>query len=302
MQAETPGLDFMIQPKEYILLNSTDEEIIMEHHGETRRIPPRNKVVRANPKYSDVPKSMQDPQGRYIPGTLVVSDIVASNEMGGNSVVWSAAEAIKIRLGIDTNTGTYTSIMALRGLSVVPPDASIELIRKIDADGIKRWKKFRIRQAAALIAAYDARNEKRKAHDLPAIAPDEKYLRAEAALAHLRSEEAKRLKDEFTKIVQVELAPESDHAMYEDPEAGMSTLDVPDDNTPEPEPAVVPPLTVDQLPKPRTIDTLSAMEKLQLLEEDPKAVKALKAKYNIRKRAYAKRKVGEKKKEEAVNV
>lgn len=285
MQAMTPGLDFMIQPKEYVLLNSTDEEIIMQHHGETRRIPPRNKVVKPHKKYTDVPHSMQDAQGRYIPGTLIIADIVAEGPMGGTQIVWQAAQAIKERLGIDTQTGTYTAAMALRGLSVVPPDADMELIRKIDADGIARWKKFRIRQAAALVANYDARNEKRKATGLGALAPDVQYLRAEAALNQLRSEEAKRLKDEFTKITQVELAPEPDNEMFEDPEPEQLPEIVQEVHG---EPQVIVPAQ-DVGPAPRTVDSLSALEKLDLLKADPKAMKILKVQYNLRRRAVARK-------------
>jgi hypothetical protein len=300
MQSVTPGLEFMVQPKEYILLNSTDEEIILQHHGETRRIPPRNKVVKKHHKYPDVPCSMRDAQGRYIPGTLTLSDIVIPNSLGGAEVVWNAAEAIKERLGIDINTGTYTSALALRGVSVVPPDASIELIRRIDADGIERWKKFRIRQAAALVATYDSRNEKRKAEGLSPLAPDEKYMRAEAALNQLRAEEAIRLKEEFTKITQIELAPEPDNEMFEDPEVGTSVLltsevqEAPPasvDDTPIPVAEAAAELTGEPTPPAlRTVDSLSAMEKLQLLEDDPKAIRALRIKYNVRKRSYAKRK------------
>jgi hypothetical protein len=299
MRAVTPGLDFMIQPKEYILLNSTDMEIILQHHGETRRIPPRNKVIKKHKKYSDVPCSMKDAKGRYIPGTLVIGDIVADAPMGGKEIVWQAAEAIKERLGIDTNTGTYTSAMALRGLSVVPPDADMELIKKIDADGVARWKQFRIREAAATIATYDDRNEKRRALGGSALPPDEKYLRAEAALKHLRSEEAARLIEEFSKISQVELAPEEENEMFEDPDPlpeSEALREVADELAPP----VVDAPTPEEIPQPPNIHEMSALDKIKALEDDPKAMKAFKVKYNIRKRSYARK--GARKDKEAANA
>jgi len=284
------GLEFFVTPKEYVLLNSTTEAVKLEDAGECFWIPPRSKIVRQHPKsasdpqYREVPHSMIGPEGRLIPGTLIIRDKIEKDISGAEYVKFNAALAIKTRLGIDPETGTYTGPLAMRGISVVPPKADLETIRKIDREGISRWKRWQYRDAMAMVCAHDSKNAKRKAAGMEPQPKDDKLMRAEILLKQLEEEERARLEKEFTEISQVPAGLEdTEYSLFSEPDFREKEVDLapPVEETPAPEPEKV------MVASPKVEKgNLIPEELVSLLESNPKAMKLLRSKYNIRKRHY----------------
>lgn len=198
-------MEFLAPVQEYVLLNAGDEWIEIGFDGETRKIPPITEVVLPHPMYPDVPHSAKDADGNFIPGTLVLSDIVDARPEGDlhgvHGTSWSAAAAIKHCLQIDVRTGMTSGAFSEKGLSVLPVNPSPELVATAVKEGRARYKKWMITVSERIVLEQDSRNEARKRAGLPEIGGDSQYLRAAMLL--------KAHRDQIQKEVEaiVESAP-----------------------------------------------------------------------------------------------
>lgn len=189
--------DFIETPKEYVLVNPTDETIEFSYDGETRRVPAYNVVVKPHPKFDDVPHSALDENGEYIPGTLVVKDIFgALNEaLGGSERLWNAAEAIKHCLGIDTKTGAASGKFSERGLTVGPRSYTRSVIDGLKTTGRGRYEIWRINDAEETMRAHESKNAVRQRLGMPEVAGDESYRKA-ALLVNMANKRGEKLMQE----------------------------------------------------------------------------------------------------------
>lgn len=174
--------------REFVIHNSTDEEVVITYDAETRWIPAVTKIVYPHPKYPNDPSvccSGKDSEGNWIPGTLVLKDMYADKEMGEfgeTRNLWSAANAIKHALGIDVRTGAADSDYAKRGLSVLPLNPEPELVQAVLADGRARYEDWRIAQSREIVTAYDEKNAARARVNMQPVPPGQDYHKAVAIL------------------------------------------------------------------------------------------------------------------------
>lgn len=172
--------DFVEIPKEYVLVNPTDEAIEFGYGGETRTVPPTNKVTKPHAKFDDVPHSAKDEDGEFIPGTLLLKDLYGPHSfaLGGEEKVWDAAQAIRHCLGIDVKTGVATGKYAERGLTVAPRVYTRAIIEQLKAAGRIRYNDWRVQAARAVVEAHDARNFALQKAGMPSLPGDESYRKA----------------------------------------------------------------------------------------------------------------------------
>jgi len=172
--------EFLEIPKEYVLVNPTDENIEFSYDGETRTVPAHNVVVKRHAKYDDVPCSAFDENGEQIPGTLLLKDIysVTDTALGGKEREWNAADAIKHTLGIDPKTGSATGKYASRGLTVAPRKYNRAVIEKLKQDRRAIFEQWRLKEANDIIQAHDGKNAIRQNLGMMQMPGDEAYRKA----------------------------------------------------------------------------------------------------------------------------
>lgn len=199
--------DFIETPKEYILINPTDESIEFMYGGETRIVPAYNKVTLPHPKFADVPHSAVDETGAFIPGTLLLKDIFGpvSEALGGAERIWNAAEAIKHALGIDVKTGAASGGYALRGLTVGPRVYTKAVIDKLKAVGRERYQVWRLKEAEDTVAAFDSKNKARALVGMAQLPPDDATRKAGLLL----SMSAKRDEKAYNESMDVTFTEEA---------------------------------------------------------------------------------------------
>jgi len=183
---------FLAPVREFCLHNATDEPILIMYSGETRIIPAKDQIAYPHPKFEDVCYSAKDMDGDWIPGTLVLRDMVQMYMNGQEGQVWSAANAIKHALDIDIKSGLASGKYAERGVSLLPPSPSKELVHKLAADGRRRYEAWRIKTAKEVAEAYEGRIAALKAagHNPIPLGPD--YDRARAIIDASRDVEKAR--------------------------------------------------------------------------------------------------------------
>lgn len=186
---------FIANPREYIVHNAGDEPVTIMYGGETRILPPVHEVItpaKTLPAYSG-----KDAEGEYIPGSLVIADIYEENPsfLGGSTLVWSAAEAIKQVLGIDTRSGTSSGPFSERGISVLPANPPKDLVRETTKAGRERYERWRITEAERIVFEHNERNAKHKALGMPEIGGDERYIKAHMIVAEHRKLQQEQIKE-----------------------------------------------------------------------------------------------------------
>ena len=149
---------FFDEPNAWTLHNATTEWVVLNWHGESRRVPPRGEVVAPIPHAPDACASARDEDGQLIPGTLVIKDVRKGNLGGGSELIWDARNAIRAVLGFDVKTGRYLGATGLKGVSVLPEHPTKEQVAEVDAAGRERWRKWKIKDALATVQKYEAKN------------------------------------------------------------------------------------------------------------------------------------------------
>lgn len=182
-------VEFLTPVREFIVLNATDERVEIAYSGETRYVPPNHVILGDGEPF----QSAKDSEGNYIPGTLVIEDMFEQKELGEMAdlkIHWSAAEAIKHSLGINVRTGEATGHTAKKGVSVLPPKPTPELVDKIRSEGRARYEDWMVDSAKNLVDSYDAKNEARQRVGMNAVPPGKDYERAFAILnAHRKRQQ-----------------------------------------------------------------------------------------------------------------
>lgn len=207
------ALKYLTPVREFTLHNATDEWVVIMYAGETRNIPPANKVVKPHDRYEDVCHSARDEDGDYIPGTLVLRDSYEHRENSAafvdGTMHWSAASAIKHCLGIDVSTGEASSAYARKGISVLPEKPSKELVAKVRAEGQARYLDWKVEEARAIISAYEERTLAHQRLGMTSPPPGRDYDKAVGLLKLAQSRDQANLEEVFGKAETTQEAPEA---------------------------------------------------------------------------------------------
>lgn len=176
-------VNFLTPPRSYVVHNATDGRVEVQWNSVAFTLPPFDVVIE-DTKENTTRHSAKDATGAYIPGTLVLSDQYRAADpwLGGQELLWSASEAIKSALGIDTNTGEASSVLAAKGVSLLPVEAPPELVKQVTEAGRKRYEEFRIVEAEQVVNAHEAANMTRKGMGMPEIPGDERYIMSSMVL------------------------------------------------------------------------------------------------------------------------
>lgn len=178
-------ISLVAEPRKYVLHNASAGTIELQYEGETRWIPPYNVVVAG---------SAVSEEGKPIPGTLTIADIILSSGVGGEVFHWNAANAVKHWLGVDDSGKLATSLYAKRGLSLLPANPSKSQVAAVNKDGATRAKTFVLAAARQEVAAYDQLNFARRAQGASPLPPTEGYEQAIAVLTAYSKEAEERAK------------------------------------------------------------------------------------------------------------
>lgn len=222
---DSEALRYLTPVREFTLLNSTDEPIVLQFDGETRVLPPVDVIIKPHPQYDDVCCSALDEDGDYIPGTLVLKDVYEDRAFGAfmdGKMHWSAASAIKHCLEIDVATGEANGKYAKKGVSVLPPNPSKALVAKINSEGQDRYLEWKVQEARDIVETYGAQQAAFQKVGMAAPPPGRDYERALKILKLTGAKESSRLEE----IFKDKLAPEEAAQAKETQEevAGLSEL------------------------------------------------------------------------------
>ena len=194
------ALRFLTPVREFTLHNSTDEAISFMYDGETRVVPSSKDIVYPHPKFADVCHSAQDEDGDYIPGTIVLKDVIAEKEFGQygeTDMVWSASNAIKHCLEIDVSSGIASGSYAKRGLSLLPPNPSKELVKEVAEYGRDRYFDWKVAEAKSIVESYDEKTQARQRVGMNAVPPGRDYDKALVVLNRAKAKDDALLEKSF---------------------------------------------------------------------------------------------------------
>jgi hypothetical protein len=214
------ALKFLTPVREFTVHNATDEPVVLMYDGETRVIPPVDLVVYPHPNYEDVCFSAEDEDGDYIPGTLVLRDVYELKTIGDfmdGRMHWSA---IKHCLEIDVRTGIASGAYAKKGLSILPPRPSKDLVARIKSEGQDRFLEWRITEARGITEAYASQALAWQKTGVAAPPPGNDYTKAVKILELTGGKETNRLE----KVFAGKLAPKEDPETLEASETEAQDL------------------------------------------------------------------------------
>lgn len=169
--------------KEYVLINVGPRTVSIQYGGETVWVPPgargHSKVERDDSTRPRKLVSYKNPaNGKYVPGTLVIKDIVKVNPVfGSREVIWDAAEFIMERIGENCERD-----YGRRGISWAPVDASMEDLAKSMEEAFPRWYQSEIRDAKTVLAEESERLRVSQMRNMPATPPSDDVVRAREIL------------------------------------------------------------------------------------------------------------------------
>lgn len=190
---KTQVVNFMTPPRSYVVHNATDGKVEVSWNSTTFTLPPSDQIIEES-KENNTRYSAKDSNGTYIPGTLVLADKYREADpwLGGQELLWSASEAIKNALGIDTTTGEASGVLAIKGVSLLPFEPAPEVVAAVVAEGKKRFEEFRIVEAEQIVAAHEAANQTRKQLGMPEIPGNDRYITASMVLQKHRTKLSER--------------------------------------------------------------------------------------------------------------
>lgn len=162
-----PGL--FTPQREFCIHNSSDEPIALCYDGDDFVVPAFNEVQKPHPKYPEVFHSMQDAEGNFIPGTLVIRDKIENRNANADLLGkdsrgdrWDSAAAVRHCLGVDLKSKQPSSAWWNKGISLLPIGATPDVIKAAVKDGRERWAKFQLVSDRELVNSFAARTSKEK--------------------------------------------------------------------------------------------------------------------------------------------
>lgn len=155
-------------PREFLVLNATDQPTVLAYDGETFVIPANHEIAKPRTDRPNYPHSGKNSLGEWIPGSLLVRDMTEvrgcpDDDIGNARGIWNAQNALKHCLGIDPVSKQATSKVAKKGVSLLPLSPAPELVDRVRAEARERWKVFRVEQAQQIMSdATELANARRK--------------------------------------------------------------------------------------------------------------------------------------------
>jgi hypothetical protein len=207
----TTSRSFIEEPRSYVMLNSSPDALTLQSQRYIIVVPPRGEIIpeETPPHFQNI-SLFDEATGDYVPGSVVVHDIFETGEFGEQILSFDVVRAIKDLLGNDLVSGPY----AKRGLSVMPLDASQEMIDALSREGHSRWEIYRIENAKYAIRAEQEKLDRHRKLGLPAPPPSpdveeqalflqEVATRQRARIADILNAEPPAAADDVTKIAGV---------------------------------------------------------------------------------------------------
>jgi hypothetical protein len=198
---------FIEAPRSYVLLSASPDPIWFDSQGFMLVVPPRGEIIPEGDPHFQNSSLYDTATGDYVPGSLVIKDVFTQGEFGEQVLLFDVVFAIKSLLGVDLVSGP----LAKRGLSVMPLDASQEMIDALSREGHSRWEVHRIENAKAAVRAEQDKVDRHRKLNLPVPPPspdvEEQALflqevaqRQRARIADILNAEPAAVSDDATKV------------------------------------------------------------------------------------------------------
>jgi hypothetical protein len=190
--------------KEYVLVNVGPRPVAIGYGGNTVWVPPgargHAQIEREDAARPHKLASHKNPaNGKYIPGTIVIRDIVKVDKVfGSREVIWDAAEFIMERIGENCEKE-----YGKRGIAWALPTATMEDLAEIMREAYPRWYASEIKDAKSVLAEEESRLKVASMRNIPATAPSDDVIRARAILA-MEAERTKKSVADLMKGFQID--------------------------------------------------------------------------------------------------
>ena len=270
-------VEFKVPKRQFILQNSGPEPIELQYGGENKILPPAGITIYPDARYPETFHAGKDADGDWIPGTLELMDMYEVDSLSGTETLkWDSWEAVKHCLGLDPRTGEASGRQAARGVSLIPQNSTKEVIAEIAAAGRTRYEDFKIGEARSIVGAHDEDNARRRRQGHMEIPGDSRYEQALMVLAAASARQKRKVAELFGEPVQV-VSPETGEA---------TRLEAP-----EPDEEGLTAFIQEQLTNEANKMALEdesktqadAAEMVDRITKDPKLMKELRARFQMRK-------------------
>lgn len=192
------------QSKAYVLINVGPRMVSMQYGGNTVWVPPgargHAQVERESAASPHKLASYKNPaNGKYVPGTIVVKDIVkVDQQFGSRQVIWDAAEFIMEKIGENCEKE-----YGKRGIAWAPIDASMEDLAEAMREAYPRWYASEIKDAKTVVAEEEARAKVAAMRNIALTPPSDDVIRARVILEK-EAERTKKSVDDLMKGFQID--------------------------------------------------------------------------------------------------
>ncbi len=179
-----PFAHLFTQVREFLVLNGSDDAVTLRYDAEEFVVPPNDQIIIADPTKPTKAHSGKNSLGEYIPGSLIVKDIIdergCPDDLTGNTRgrFWDAGQALAHCLGLDADTLETKSRLSDKGLMLLPNNPAPDLVEQSRKACRERWARFKSEWASEVINSYQMRaNQHRSAGTHPGL-PGKEYYEA----------------------------------------------------------------------------------------------------------------------------
>lgn len=173
-------------PREFLVLNASDEPAVMAYDGETPTIPAKDKVTYPDPKAPHREFSGKDSEGNWIPGSLLLRDKMGERacadiepgQLNPRGSYWSASECIKHALGINPVSRQAEGLLSKRGVGILPLNPSPETVQKLREQLADSNVDFMLQWAKDTLQAYMMKHNTWQAKGMQPLPPGKDYYKA----------------------------------------------------------------------------------------------------------------------------
>lgn len=188
--------DSLMEVRKFVLVSAMDRGATPTWDGVAMHVPKRDFIVEC-PNWFE---SYRDPVTKqYIPGTLVVFDLVIK-EGAGERRTFDIVRGLREALGIKRlpdGTFEYTKDFGMAGVGVMMYGATREEIEAVRTAAMERFKEYELADAQMRVQAHESMNNNRVKSNLAPLPDSEEVTLARELISELAADRRRKLLDKF---------------------------------------------------------------------------------------------------------